>query len=218
MDRAVRIVIRLCEALAYVHDQGVVHRDIKPGNIMICADGTLRILDFGLAITPAHKRVAPPGLAGTVGTAVYMAPEQVRGRRGDTRVDVYAVGCILYELTTGSRPYPLEDPEESAFARLTGDPAAPRQLNPEISAELEEIILRAVTRNPSQRYANCQALQQHLENPQAVFVSGLSGRLEPSRPYRPLRRLVVRWLLLSAIPLAIFGAMYMLSHKHQLAQ
>ena len=211
---AVGLVCRLCEALAYIHSQGVVHRDLKPGNIMCCADGTLRIFDFGLAITPTQKKVAPPGLAGDLGTLVYMAPEQVRGRRGDARVDVYALGSILYELATGKRPFPMEDQEEAAMARVTGDPAAPRQINPEIAPELEEIILRAVARDPDLRYPSCQALQHDLERPSEVHVTGLAGKLTEPRAYRPLTWLGFKWLALATIPLLAFALILFLSRHH----
>ncbi len=212
MRQATNIIVRLCDALAHIHDKGIVHRDLKPGNIMLCTDGTMRILDFGLAITPHHKRVT--GLSGSLGTPVYMAPEQVRGRPGDARVDVYALGSILYELTTGARPYPMEDHEESAYARLTGDPAAPRQLNPALSPAMEETILRAVARNPDQRYQKCTDLKHDLENPDHVQITGLSNNLESPRPYRPMLRLAIGWLLLACIPLVLFALIYFLSHRH----
>ncbi|HUO09390.1 MAG TPA: serine/threonine-protein kinase [Phycisphaerae bacterium] len=212
VKQATRIIIRLCDALTHIHDKGIVHRDLKPGNIMLCADGSMRILDFGLAITPRHKRVA--GLSGSLGTPVYMAPEQVRGRPGDARVDVYALGSILYELTTGVRPYPMEDLEEAAYARLTGDPAAPRHLNPAISPEMEETILRAVARDPDRRYQSCSELKQDLESPEHMRVTGLSSQLESPRPYRPMLRLALGWLMLAAIPLFLFAIIYFLGHRH----
>jgi serine/threonine-protein kinase len=214
IQRATKLVARLCEALTYIHRQGVIHRDLKPGNIMLCADGSLRILDFGLAISSRQKRAALSRLPGSVGTPVYMAPEQVRGRRGDARVDIYALGSILYELTTGSRPYPMEDPEEAAHARLTGDPVAPRLLNADISPELEEIILRALARDPARRYGTCHALQADLEQPEHIQVTGLCSRLEQPRPYRPLTRLMLFWAILTAIPLASFALIFLLRQRH----
>ena len=211
---AVNLICRLCDVLTYIHNNGVVHRDLKPGNIMCCADATLRILDFGLAITPTQKQIAPSGLAGGMGTLVYMAPEQARGKRGDARVDVYALGSILYEMTTGQRPFPMEDQEEAAMARVTGDPVAPSTLNKEIKPELEEIILRAIARDPNQRYPNCETLKHDLESPHLVHVTGLATRLTPPRPYRPLTRLGIKWLALATIPLFAFGLLYFFGHRH----
>jgi serine/threonine-protein kinase len=214
LNFAVSLVCRLCDAFAYIHRQGVVHRDLKPGNIMCCTDGSLRILDFGLAITPTQKRVAPSGLAGNLGTLVYMAPEQVRGKRGDTRVDVYALGSILYELATGQKPFSMEDQEEAAMARVTGDPTAPRQLNHDISPELEEIILHAVARDPHLRYPNCEAFKHDLEHPGEVRATGLAANLTSPRPYHPLTHLGVKWLAFTAIPLAVFALLYVFGHHH----
>ena len=211
---AISVMTRLCDVFSYIHQQGVVHRDIKPGNIMCCNDGSIRVLDFGLAITPTQKKVAPSGLAGDIGTLVYMAPEQARGKRGDARVDVYALGSILYEMATGHRPFPMEDQEEAAMARVTGDPPAPCQLNPEIAPELEEIILRAVARQPEQRYPNCEAFKKDLEDPHKVCVTGLATRLTPPRPYRPLLGLGIKWLAFTIIPLVAFALLYFFSHHH----
>jgi serine/threonine protein kinase len=214
LNFAVSLVCCLCEAFAYIHRQGVVHRDLKPGNIMCCTDGTLRILDFGLAITPTQRQVAPAGLAGNLGTLVYMAPEQVRGKRGDARVDIYALGSILYEMTTGQKPFSMEDQEEAAMARVTGDPPAPRLLNPNISPELEEIILRAVARDPNLRYPNCEVFKHDLKHPAEVRMAGLAAGLTPPRPYRPLTRLGVKWLALAAIPLVLFALIYVFGRHH----
>ena len=211
---AVELVIRICDIFSYIHLRGGVHRDLKPGNIMYCRDGSLRILDFGLAITPLQKQIAPHGLAGDLGTFVYMAPEQVRGKHTDSRADIYAIGSILYELATGKRPFPMEDQEEAAMARVTGDPIAPRLINPVISPQLEEIILRAVARDPDQRYLSCDTFKYDLEHQREVHISGLASHLTPPRPYRPLTRLGLKWLAFAAVPLILFILLFIFGHRH----
>ena len=173
---ALRIAGRVCEAMAHMHDRGFVHGDLKPGNIMICADGTVRILDFGLAgrTMPAqpHCQLTP-----LLGTPQYMAPEQVNQGLIDERTDIYCLGALLYELLTGATPLAGDDPWESADQRrTTGDPIAPRKLNPALSAEAEEIVLHAVA-DPAGRHSRMPDLKAELEAPERVRVTGYSERL-----------------------------------------
>jgi serine/threonine-protein kinase len=178
---SLRIVSLVCDALGHMHEKGVIHRDIKPANIMICRDGTLRVMDFGLASPPIRQRSVLAKLTTIFGTAEYMAPEQVENGPIDERTDIYGLGAILYELLTGSVPFKNEDPWQSAFRRTTGDPVAPRALNPAISPQAEEIVLHALQRNPDDRYRSMAAFKTDLIAPDRVKVTGYCHRLRPPR-------------------------------------
>ena len=142
------IASRICDALEYMHSQNIVHRDLKPENIMICDDGSMRIMDFGIAKAAGMRRLTFAGFSTAMGTPDYMAPEQVKGKRGDARTDIYSLGAILYEMLTGAPPFEGSNPFAIMNARLIGDPVAPRKLNPEFSPQVEEIILHAMERQP----------------------------------------------------------------------
>src|SRR5262249_7597972 len=121
---ALGIASRICEALIYLHSRHIVHRDLKPQNIMICYDGTIRVLDFGIAKSGSGKRMTFSGFTPAMGTPDYMAPEQVRNKRGDERTDIYCFGAMLFEMLTGHAPFEGENPWVVMNARLTGDPPA----------------------------------------------------------------------------------------------
>jgi serine/threonine-protein kinase len=178
---ALRIASLLCDAVQYLHSQGVIHRDLKPGNVMICHDRSLRIMDFGLAKSDNTRRITIAGLGSTMGTPDYMAPEQVTNKRTDERTDIYCLGAILYEMLTGVVPFQNENTWVAMNNRVSGDPVAPRKLNPEISPQAEEIILHAMHRNPADRYQTAAEFKAELDAPLKVFVSGYCNRLqEPS--------------------------------------
>jgi serine/threonine-protein kinase len=212
---ALRFAVRLCEAVGYMHEQGVIHRDLKPQNIMICYDGTIRIMDFGIAKSAEGKRITFTGFTPAVGTPDYMAPEQVKGKRGDERTDIYSLGAMLYEMVAGATPFESEN--ENLFvimnARVTGDPAAPRKRNPTVSPQVEEIILHAMERDPDKRYQTAKAMKAELDNPGSVQLTGRCDRLQaPSALTRGGTR--VRWIVIGAgVALLILGLLLWLIIK-----
>jgi len=178
---ALKIASLIADAVGYMHTQGFIHRDLKPSNIMICTDRTLRVMDFGLSSPPIRERSVLARLTTTFGTPEYMAPEQVENQSIDERSDIYGLGAILYELLTGSVPFQNDDPWQSAFQRTTGDPIAPRILNPTLSPQAEEIVLHAMQRDPAGRYADMAAFKADLDAPTRVAVTGYSERLQRPR-------------------------------------
>jgi len=179
---ALRIASLVCQVLQHMHERGIIHRDMKPGNIMICRDRTIRIMDFGIASASASRKLTLAGsLCSPLGTPEYMAPEQVKNKRTDERTDVYGLGAVLYEMLTGQPPFQNEDCWVAMSHRVTGDPVAPRKLNPNLSAQAEEIVLHALQRHPEDRYATANAFKAELDAPQTVFVSGYCDRLQSPR-------------------------------------
>ena len=213
---AVQIASYICGALAHMHENKVVHRDLKPQNIMICEDGTLRIIDFGIAKSTEMRRLTFAGFTPAMGTPDYMAPEQVKGKRGDERTDIYSLGAVLYEMTTGSVPFEGPNPFIVMNSRITGDPVAPRKVNPEISEALEEIILHAMEREPHRRYQSAAAMKAELDDPESVKLTGRHHQLISPKIWK------ARWqgsrlvILSAALPLLVFGGALIFTHCHGL--
>ena len=203
---ALKIASLICEALQHMHDHGVIHRDLKPQNVMICCDGTIRIMDFGIARDTVSRRITRVGNSSPMGTPDYMAPEQVKGRRADPRTDIYCLGALLYEMLTGQLPFQDENPWAALNARVTGDPVAPRKLNPDLSAQAEEIVLRALQRLPVDRYPSAAAMKAELDTVDHVRVTGLADRLQQPALWEPRwfeRPRLVALALLTPLLLAI---------------
>ena len=185
---ALKIASLLCEALQYLHEQGIIHRDLKPQNIMICCDGSLRVLDFGIASRIAAARSTQTDSLSSLGTADYMAPEQVQGRRGDARTDIYNLGALLYEMLTGSTPFPHQNAWVATNARLKHDPVPPRHLNPLLSPQAQEIVLRALQRDPAARFLSAGIMKAALDAPERVHVTGLGDRFNQLPSKSPFER------------------------------
>jgi serine/threonine protein kinase len=211
---AVQIASQVCDALAYMHQHKIVHRDLKPQNIMICNDGSLRIMDFGIAKSTEMRRITFAGFSPAMGTPDYMAPEQVQGKRGDERTDIYSLGAVLYETATGSVPFEGDNPFIVMNSRITGDPIPPRKLNREIPKEIEEIILHAMEREPHRRYASAAAMKVELDNPDAVKLTGRHQHLQSVQGWK------TRWqgskliILSSLLPLLVFLIGFILVRCH----
>jgi serine/threonine-protein kinase len=168
LERALEIARTVTEALVYMHAQGIVHRDIKPENILLVGEHGIKILDFGIALDESARRLTWAGLSTTLGTPDYMAPEQVGGRRGDARTDVYSVGMLLYEMLTGNLPFSAANPHALMKAKTNDDPKPPSYFLPSIDPALEALIMRALARDPRERFDTAAELLEALRDPAAA--------------------------------------------------
>src|SRR5579863_5019802 len=207
-DRAARITARICEALDYIHSRGVVHRDMKPENIMIDPEDRIKLIDFGIAANEGSRRLTFANLSNVMGTPDYISPDQVRGKRGDARSDIYAMGVMLYEMLTGKVPFTGNNPFLIMNDRLLNSPMPPREIDASISPELQEIIYRALERDPKNRYASAHEMALDLQHPGKV---GVADR-EELRNWRvrrtPWVRKIMFYIFLALIPVVILGLMY----------
>src|ERR1700734_2805970 len=165
-ERAIRITVGICDALQYIHSHGVVHRDLKPENIMVGPEDRVKLIDFGIAANAGSRRLTFAKLTEAMGTPDYISPEQVKGKRGDARSDIYALGIMFYEMLTGKVPFTGPNPFVIMNERLLNNPIPPREVNPEITPQLQEIIYRAMERDPAKRYPNAREFALDLEHPE----------------------------------------------------
>lgn len=210
-ERAIRIATAALEALQYLHDNGVVHRALTPDCIMVNAQDVIKLIDFGQASEAASRRLTFTNLVDELGTVDYISPEQVAGRRCDGRSDIYAMGVILYEMLTGTLPFTGSSPAELMKARLVGPPIPPSVTLPSISLELQEVLYRALERDPRNRYARAHDFAHDLHHLDQI---GIENRPELRnwrwKPPRLLRRILF-FLLLLLLPCAIVGLMVLLA-------
>lgn len=207
---ALGILSRVCDAVQYLHAHGIVHYDLKPGNVLLCDDGSIRLIDLGMAHPRRKRRFSFSRALPPIASADYVAPEQIRRAPGLPSVDIYALGAMLYEMLTGHPPFEGDDPFVVASARQIGDPIAPRALNPVISRQAEEIVLRALRRHPAKRYESVARLASDVDHASEVHVSGLAERLAPVTPWRK-RVAWARYVgLVGVLPIAILVAMFVL--------
>lgn len=220
-QEAVRWIDQIAAALQFAHDQGVIHRDIKPSNILIDLAGDARLTDFGLA----RMVEGTSSLTGSalMGTPAYMSPEQARGQRLDARSDQYSFGVILYQLSTGRLPFEADSPMATALMHIQEPVPRPTRFNPDLPLPLERVILRALAKDPEERFPSVAALNQAF---QAALQGDALESLRPTQtamrrpaPEAPAWRRALRGLLgglrsgwalgLGALALALVGALYL---------
>jgi eukaryotic-like serine/threonine-protein kinase len=216
-QRATVIALRICEALEYIHSHGVVHRDLKPENIMVDSEDRIRLIDFGIAGSAGARRLTFGKFTHSMGTPDYVAPEQVKSKRGDARSDVYALGVIFYEMLTGEMPFEGPNALVVLNDRLVNHPIPPRERDPEISPQLQEIIYRALERNPANRYASAREFGRDLKNPDSVGVSERSElqHWKQRRSRRSTRsKLVLFYATVALIPIVIMVLLLISARRH----
>ncbi len=206
----VRLGVQLAAGLEAAHQHGVIHRDLKPGNIRLTTDGRLKILDFGLAQLTPHASelgatVTRTQSQDTSGTLPYMSPEQLSGEVADARSDIWAAGAVLYEMSTGKRPFEQTVPALLINAILNQAPESPRSLNPAVPDALDQVILKALARERQQRYQSAAELGLELDR-----LGAATAPLRETNPTRPGRKLSGGLFILAAVALAlVIGAFYL---------
>ncbi|MGD1239945.1 serine/threonine protein kinase PknB [Mycobacterium seoulense] len=219
--RAIEIIADACQALNFSHQAGIIHRDVKPANIMISNTNAVKVMDFGIARAIADSGNSVTQTAAVIGTAQYLSPEQARGDTVDARSDVYSLGCVLYEILTGEPPFTGDSPVAVAYQHVREDPIPPSQRHEGISADLDAVVLKALAKNPDNRYQTAAEMRADLvrvhngETPEApkVFTDAdrssllatggnLPGPRTDPLPRQPLRRIedrdggsVGRWIV-----------------------
>ena len=180
LPRTLRIMEQTCSALQFAHERNVIHRDIKPANLMLTADDTVKVTDFGTAKILQFGTVQQT--AHVMGTPSYMSPEQVKGRAVDGRSDIFSLGVMLYEMVTTEKPFPGQNITTVIYKIVNEDPVPPRQINPTIHPGISAVVMRALEKEPDQRYQNCREMLEDLRNyrsiapasgnPQSTMVMG----------------------------------------------
>jgi eukaryotic-like serine/threonine-protein kinase len=213
-DRAIRIAIEVLKALDYVHANGVVHRDLKPENIMVDDEDHIKLIDFGIAGDTSARRLTYANFTAMLGTPNYIAPEQVKGKRGDGRTDIYSMGVILYEMLTGKLPFSGPTPMAAMNDRLLNHPLPPSVADPTVSPQMQEILYRALERDPKNRYTTAKEFIHDLEHPDQVGIEEREELLHWQKRKSQLSRKILYYTGLALIPVVILIVMVLISRYH----
>jgi serine/threonine protein kinase len=212
IERAIDFTLQICDALDTMHKHGVVHRDLKPENVMVDDRDRIKLIDFGIAMKEDARRLTFVDMSATLGTPDYISPEQVKGQRGDQRSDIYSLAIMFYEMLTGEVPFSGSNPLAVMNERVLHDPKPARKLRPEIPAEIDEVLSRALVRDPRFRYATASEMAWDLEHQEQVSVD------DAARPKLRVRfsvdkRKALFYAALALIPVVIFGLMIALARR-----
>ena len=200
-ERATRIASGVCDTLYYIHSHGIVHRDLQPENILVDANDSTKLTNFHVAAKEGAPRLTFTNLSQLLGSSPYISPEELKGSRGDARGDIYGLGIILYEMLTGKLPFPGPD----LFDRLTVNPIPPRDIEPSISPQLQEVIYRAIEREHKSRYPNAHDMAfdlAHLDQVRLTHRVLLPARQKASES--SLKTPCI-YAAIALIPIIIFG-------------
>ena len=239
-QRALEITADICAALDFSHRNGIIHRDMKPGNVMMTPNGTVKVMDFGIARALSSATAAMTQTSAVIGTAQYLSPEQARGEPVDARSDVYSTGCLLYELLCGHPPFTGDNPVSVAYQHVREDPIPPGELNPDVTPDIDAIVLKAMAKNPINRYQSAGEMRADLlraaagrpvaatpvysseERTQIIGGGGArrggTGMLPTTPVDQPPRRKALTWILvalgvIAVFALAAFATSYLLGDK-----
>jgi len=219
--RAVHLSIAILDALEYIHQHGVAHRDLKPENIMVDrlpaeqgGEEVIHLIDFGIAANAGSRRLTFANFSQSMGTPDYISPEQVRGKRGDARSDIYALGVMLYEMLTGRVPFTGPNPFAVMNDRLLNQPVPPRQLDPTITPQMQEILYRALERDPRNRYASAADFAHDLRNQESVGLAPRVAEAAWEKRQSPILRHALFYAALALLPVLVFFLLYIVSRHH----
>jgi serine/threonine protein kinase len=199
-DRATKIALQVCGVLEYIHGHGIVHRNLRPENVLIGPGDQVKLIDFGVAAKEGSPRLTFTNLAQLLGGSPYISPEELAGKRGDARSDIFSLGMILYEMLTGSLPFPGDDP----FERLQNHPVPPRVIDPSISPQLQEVLYRALEREHKNRYASAHEFALDLAHLDRVGVPDRAEVHEWKKQKSEKSRKLVLYAALALLPILIF--------------
>jgi serine/threonine-protein kinase len=215
--RALEVTADICAALEFSHRHGIIHRDVKPGNVMVTPSGQVKVMDFGIARDLGSGATTMTQTSAVIGTAQYLSPEQARGEAVDARSDVYATGCVLFELLCGHPPFVGDSPVSVAYQHVREDPRPPSQINREVTGDIDAIVLKALAKNPANRYQSAAEMRADLLRAAAgrpVLATPVMREQEtallggqgaaPARVGDPGRRRASTWVLAS---LAVLGVL-----------